>query len=254
MEVYDASRLLRIRTGLLAVPWLIYMLMIVWRIYFLTEQTNAISHLYLFLSVNIYSFVHLVFVRMWYSNLCSLYSLPFSLLSFLSLSVLLRSLLHPCLNPKPSLPFLIYFDINEDLLDLTINDPTTATFNELTIIWRIISDKLINFKAVKAILTNVWGIGAKTQISYLEPVCLRRNLSCCCQSMVCPWTHNNPEELVPWLALADIEFHFSPFWIQIHHLPLNRMNEDNAVKFGNFIGTFVRTDWSFTEKEDSKLP
>lgn len=53
-------------------------------------------------------------------------------------------------------------------MDLTINDPTTTTFNKLTIIGCIISDKVNNFKDVKAILTNVWGNDNKTQISYLD--------------------------------------------------------------------------------------
>lgn len=32
------------------------------------------------------------------------------------------------------------------------------------------------------------------------------------------------------------------FGVQIHNIPLNRINKDNAVKLGNFIGSFVRFD------------
>lgn len=60
------------------------------------------------------------------------------------------------------------FDIGDVLLDLTINDPSTTVFNDLTLIGRIVSNKMINFKAIKTILTNVWSTGSDLQISSLE--------------------------------------------------------------------------------------
>lgn len=47
------------------------------------------------------------------------------------------------------------FDIGDDLLDLTINGPSTSVFYDLTLIGRIVYDKIINFKVIKTILTNV---------------------------------------------------------------------------------------------------
>lgn len=40
-------------------------------------------------------------------------------------------------------------DLDEDLLDLSINDPQTTAFTEATLIGAIISDKTINFKVIK---------------------------------------------------------------------------------------------------------
>lgn len=40
-------------------------------------------------------------------------------------------------------------DLDEDLLDLSINDPQTTAFTEATLIGAIISDKTINFKVMK---------------------------------------------------------------------------------------------------------
>lgn len=47
------------------------------------------------------------------------------------------------------------FNIYGDLLDLSINDPQTQAFNDMTLIVRIISDNVINFRATKAILHSV---------------------------------------------------------------------------------------------------
>lgn len=40
-------------------------------------------------------------------------------------------------------------DLDEDLLDLSINDPQTTAFAKATLIRAIISHKMINFKAIK---------------------------------------------------------------------------------------------------------
>lgn len=50
-------------------------------------------------------------------------------------------------------------DLEGDLFDLSINDSHSATFNELTIIGQVVTDKMVSFKAIKAILINVWDFG-----------------------------------------------------------------------------------------------
>lgn len=61
------------------------------------------------------------------------------------------------------LPYLLWIRIllwwgltwDEDILDLSVNDPEIAAFNERTLIGFLVSDKLVNFKAIKAILLGV---------------------------------------------------------------------------------------------------
>lgn len=65
-------------------------------------------------------------------------------------------------------PTLVGYDLNEDILDMSINDPETAAFNEATLIGFLVSDKWINFKAIKAIMLGVWDFGSKIQITYLD--------------------------------------------------------------------------------------
>lgn len=50
------------------------------------------------------------------------------------------------------------------------------------------------------------------------------------------------QEWSPDLALNDITFRCSPFWIQVHNISLNRMNRENSYKFKNFIRTFIKID------------
>lgn len=139
------------------------------------------------------------------------------------------------------------FDIDGDLLDLRFNDPQTQVFNELTLIGRIILDKVINFKATKSILNNVWDLHKSHQLSHLA----RNTFACTFETILekeqvlaaSPWSIKGSivvlKQWSPTLALDEIDFSLCPFWVQMHHIPLNRINVDNATRFGNFIGTFI---------------
>ena len=45
-------------------------------------------------------------------------------------------------------------------------------------------------------------------------------------------------------SVDDAKFVTSPFWIQIHNLPLNRMNKANATAIGNTVGRVVQVEAS----------
>lgn len=143
-----------------------------------------------------------------------------------------------------------HFDLDADLLDLTINEPKSSIFNDHTLIEKIISDKSVKFKAIKAILLHSWDFGTPVRLSHLD-----RNLfSCAFESSqvrdkvlaTCPWSIKGHLIILqtwsPDLALEELTFNFSPFWVQIHSIPLNRMNHENVVRFGNYIGSFMHTD------------
>lgn len=56
-----------------------------------------------------------------------------------------------------------------------------------------------------------------------------------------PWTINGAHLVLkkwdPNLALEDIDFTFSSFWVQVHGLPLKYLNRTNVEKIGNLIGS-----------------
>lgn len=143
--------------------------------------------------------------------------------------------------------------LEEDLLDLSINEGQHEVFNELTLIGSIIFDRILNFRAVKAILLAAWNLGSFIQITALD-----RNL------ITCIFTKAEDRDRIlntgPWavkghiisftiwsptVSIEEIDFSRTPFWVQIHNLPPNRVNIDNAVKLGNFIGGFLELDESY---------
>lgn len=129
------------------------------------------------------------------------------------------------------------FDLDGDLMDLSLSDPLLPSFNEHTMIGQVISDKLVNFKAIKTILLNAWDYGSEIHITPLDrkkfvvsfPQVQDKNKVIAAS----PWAVKGCivilKQWEPDLALADLQFQHSPFWVQIHNIPLNRMNLDNAV-------------------------
>lgn len=43
-------------------------------------------------------------------------------------------------------------------------------------------------------------------------------------------------------ALEDIDLSWVPIWVQIHDIPPIRMNVDNAIKIGNYVGKFMELE------------
>lgn len=111
------------------------------------------------------------------------------------------------------------FNIDSELLDLSMNEPQTSKFNELTLIGRIISDKTINFKAIKAILSNAWDLDTKGKVSHLD-----KNLFSCSFGNItaknkvlnaCPWSIKGHiiilQSWSPGFSLEEIVFHYPRF-------------------------------------------
>lgn len=57
------------------------------------------------------------------------------------------------------------------------------------------------------------------------------------------------QKWTPDKSIDDLSFRFGPFWIQIHNIPLNRINLKNAVTFGNFAGSFIQVDKGFADRK-----
>lgn len=124
------------------------------------------------------------------------------------------------------------FDLNEDLLDLSINDYLSSPFNEFTLIGQVVSDRMMNFRAIKATLSNVWDFGSKISITSVD--C--NKFACSFENQeninrvlaACPMFIKGHIILLqkwsPELSMEKNFFRISPFCIQIHNIPLNRMN------------------------------
>lgn len=44
------------------------------------------------------------------------------------------------------------------------------------------------------------------------------------------------------LTMEEIDFSRCNFWVQVHNLPPNRMNRENAMILGNYVGKYIRCD------------
>jgi hypothetical protein len=61
-----------------------------------------------------------------------------------------------------------------------------------------------------------------------------------------PWNiRGHPLILKPWdrsMSLNELDFSEAPYWIQVHDLPLELINSQNAEIIGNQLGTFLCTE------------
>lgn len=137
-------------------------------------------------------------------------------------------LLFPYLSPSSYIPHFASIipvsssddpTIEEDLLDLSINEGPHKVFNELAVVGAIISDKILNFRAIKAILMASWNLGPRVQISALD-----RNVITCSFNSASdkdrilrnsPWAVKGHIIVFltwsPTSTLAELDFSHSPF-------------------------------------------
>lgn len=149
-------------------------------------------------------------------------------------------------------------DIPEDERDLVTETLVPATKMNLeyslrALLGQVISDKVLNKKAIKNIMFKTWEDYKKLYITEMgnnkflftfpsvdnaEEV-LRK----------APWfVMNNLLSLQRWeegKAFADIDFSKVCFWIQIHGLPWGEVNHENAPILLNRVGKVVEVDDPF---------
>lgn len=112
---------------------------------------------------------------------------------------------------------------------------------------KVISHKPLNNKAIIFVLQSSWNLGPNVDIkvidtnlvtaSFVRPTNRTRILN------NSPWTIKgsilNLQIWNPSLPLDEIDFTCVPLWVQIHHLPPNRMNLLNVQKLGKTIGDII---------------
>lgn len=110
-------------------------------------------------------------------------------------------------------------ELGEGFLDLTLNEPKSSSFNDLTLFGHIVSDKMVNFRAIKAVLLNVWVSRTPLRMSYLD----RNKFSCAFNNMrdldkvvaASPWSIKGHtivlKKWTPGLSFEEIDFRFSSF-------------------------------------------
>jgi hypothetical protein len=120
----------------------------------------------------------------------------------------------------------------------------------LPLVGTIISQKIHNNQAAHAALNKAWEFSIPFSFAPLGPnkflfkfskqehidkilKCLTWNVNGCLLILT-PWS--------PKVTMKELSSTTSPFWIQIHGLPLENMTIKNAVAIGKGLGSFLKVD------------
>lgn len=135
-------------------------------------------------------------------------------------------------------------------MDLAFNKPSSLESLEFILVGKLITNKNLHLRGIKDVLTSSWNLGSN---AHIQPIV--RNMVFCTFKHVKdrdqieetgPWTVKGATlNLKPWppeIPLNEIDFSTCKFWTQVHNLPPNCMNLENAVKMVNFICHFLKAE------------
>ena len=117
---------------------------------------------------------------------------------------------------------------------LSLKPPNTHHIRQtLASIWSFAALFTIEILASNKFLFTILNEGLFTRIMNTGPWNVRNSLL-----ILHPWS--------PSLAIDEVELHFCPFWVQVHHLPHQHMTIKNAIRIGKGIGKFLELDNVFS--------
>ncbi|KAL5839078.1 hypothetical protein ACOSQ4_011686 [Xanthoceras sorbifolium] len=120
----------------------------------------------------------------------------------------------------------------------------------LSLVGKVISNRDINREAFKNTMVTIWRTKQDVEIELIGS-----NLFVFCFG--CPWDRKRVLEGGPWSfdrsllvlkeatgigRVAELDFTFTPFWVQVYNLPLSCMNKDAGIFLGGLVGTVIEID------------
>ncbi|KAL5819660.1 hypothetical protein ACOSQ4_023502 [Xanthoceras sorbifolium] len=120
----------------------------------------------------------------------------------------------------------------------------------LSLVGKVISNRDINREAFKNTMVTIWRTKQEVEIELIGS-----NLFVFCFG--CPWDRKRVLEGGPWSfdrsllvlkeatgigRVAELDFTFTPFWVQVYILPLSCMNKDAGIFLGGLVGTVIEID------------
>ncbi|KAF2299334.1 hypothetical protein GH714_031615 [Hevea brasiliensis] len=140
----------------------------------------------------------------------------------------------------------------DPVLELTIDNAQSRKVQDHILVGKLISDKRFSLNVIKTVLQKSWRIRSEFQVtakrtnifvfSFSHMVDLKYVLE------NRPWSINNQllalREWPPDMPFEDLSFSETPIWAQIHGLPPNQLNSENAQIIGKFMGQFLDADLS----------
>jgi hypothetical protein len=133
---------------------------------------------------------------------------------------------------------------------LETNLPNLAIDESLPLVGILISQKIHNNQSVNAALTKAWDFDVPFSFAPLKPnkflfkFSKKEHLSRI--QKFTTWNVNGSlltlQQWSPKATMDELSSNLSPFWIQIHGLPLENMTIKNAVAIGKGIGELIKVD------------
>ncbi|KAI8528202.1 hypothetical protein RHMOL_Rhmol12G0132200 [Rhododendron molle] len=129
---------------------------------------------------------------------------------------------------------------DSDVLDLEEGSGETGVVGNLCLVGKVLNPKLLNTTAITNICTTAWKTRSPFSVtSWNNNIFLFRFEEIEDKEMVLsdrPWSIMNSlmvlQPVVNGIAITDHDFSVSPFWVQIHGLPVGKMNRANAEIIG----------------------
>ena len=130
------------------------------------------------------------------------------------------------------------------------SEATDSALNDFCLVGKFLTDKTLDFTAMRNRLVNLWRPGKGIHIKdipsnrylfkFFHSVDMRRVLD------GGPWTFDNFHLVLHYYKPGDIPAtiplnHFA-IWVQVHELPVGCMSERVGIQLGNAIGEFVSYD------------
>ncbi|XP_016179513.2 uncharacterized protein LOC107622115 [Arachis ipaensis] len=162
---------------------------------------------------------------------------------------MLSQLPHSSPSPHQSLTNMTIPNMGTEPIEgttITLNNQTSPGFQDdcVNLIRKIITNKEINYKTIKNSLMGMWGnlknvaiseVGRnKVLVSFKDKRTGNRIIK------NGPWNvKRHLMNLQRWLygeAILDVSHDFLEFWIQVHGLPIEKLNAETAKSIGNMIG------------------
>ncbi|KAK9278641.1 hypothetical protein L1049_028214 [Liquidambar formosana] len=144
---------------------------------------------------------------------------------------------------------------DDESLDLEADTENAVNATNLSLVGKLIIDRAVSLNTVRAVASKAWNfpgglvitpLAINTFLFGFNKVNDRRRIF-----NSGPWSmvgaHLVLKAWSPSLVLEEIDFTYSPFWLQIHGLPPDHKTVRNVEKIGAVLGKVILVD--FTSKE-----
>lgn len=152
-------------------------------------------------------------------------------------------------------------DSDDMCLDIDWGDPTGEEVRKKTLVGRVVSERNLNRGTVKNMIFKAWnmqkGLGITEIGENVFKFAFDREEDCRRIIRGSPWMILGCllvlEKWKPMLTLEEVELKWSPYWIQLHGLPLEAFSVKNIIRIAGKFGRVLTVEDPFTEGKATRI-